>query len=407
MPTVSVVIPCYNHARFLADAIASALCQTRPPEEVIVIDDGSTDDTPSVVRRFEHRISYLRQDNRGLAAARNAGIRRARGELIALLDSDDLWLPTFLQVMMPVIADHPGAALYYSAWQPMDVDGQEVATWGPSRHAPPAEVYATLLRADFLVPSAVILRRTAVLDAGLFDESLRSQEDWDLWLRLARRWPVVGTAAPLVRYRITPGSMSTDVGAAMEAVFRIVDKHLGPDHGSPATWSTAKRRAYGGGHRFCAIASLKRAGDRAACARHLRRALEVDPTLATDLDLFFELAVVGQTPGERGRFDRVDLTSAAATLSSILDATFDRGSTGPSPESVRRRAHATASFALGLVAYGCGRTAEARRFLGRAVGYVPGLALQRRFLGTFARACAGRRLMDALRRWRRVAGESG
>jgi hypothetical protein len=197
--------------------------------------------------------------------------------------------------------------------------------------------------------------------------------------------------------------MSTNVRGAIDAVFRVVDKHFGPDRGPPATWPADKRRAYGGVHRFCAILSLKRVGDRAACAQHLRRALEVDPTLAADLDLGFELAVGGQWPGEKERFD---FASAAATLSSILGVTFDCGSTAALPEVVQRRVHATASFALGLVAYGRGRTAEARRSLGRAVCYTPSLAFQRRFLSTFARACAGRRLMDTLRRWRRVADKS-
>lgn len=408
MPAVSVVIPCYNHARFLPAAIDSALRQTRPADEVIVIDDGSTDDTPGAAARFGNRIVYVRQDNAGLAAARNTGIRRARGELIALLDSDDLWLPAFVESMTALAVSRPEAALYYSAWSLVDADGRDLASWGAPRPAPSAEVYQTLLRADFLVPSAVVMRRSAVLDVGLFDDSLRAQEDWDLWLRLSRRWPVAATPATLVRYRLTPGSLSTDVTGMAAATLRVVEKHFGPDYGPPAAWMADKRRAYGGANRFCAIESLRRAGDGAACAIYLRRALEVDPTLAADLDFYFALAVGGQSPGEGGRFDRFDYDAAAATLSLVLNAAFESVASGGPTAAVRRCAQATAAFALGLIAYGCGRSADARRALCAALWYSPSLALHRQFLATLARACAGRRLLRTLR-WcrsqRSAAGE--
>ena len=400
MPTVSVIIPCYNHARLLAGAVESALAQTRSADEIIVVDDGSTDDTPGVARRFGSRIIYVRQDNLGLAGARNTGIRRARGEVVALLDSDDLWRPTFLETMTSVVAQHPGAALYYSGWRYIDAEGRELASWGGIKQVSPPEVYRALLRADFLVPSAVILRRSIVVEAGLFDESLRSQEDWDLWIRLARRWACVGIAAPLVRYRLTPGSLSSNVAVMAAAAFRVVEKHFGRDDGPPATWSADMRRAYGGANRFCAIAALSRAGDRPACARYLRRALEADPTLARDLDLFFELTVAGQPKEDCGHFERLDLAPAAATLMTLLDNVFDRGSGAREIEATRRHSYGSAFLALGSVAYGCGKTAEARRWLIMAVRHNPMLVLHSQFLPTLARACAGQRLMGYLRRWR-------
>jgi len=406
VPSVSVVIPCYNHARFLRAAVDSALEQTRPADEIIVVDDGSTDETPEVARRFGNRIGYVRQDNRGLAAARNTGIRQARGELVALLDSDDLWLPTFLETMASLIAHRPGAALYYSGWRHMDVDGHAVASWGPPRDVPPQDVYQALLRADFLVPSAVVLRRTVAVEAGLFDASLRWQEDWDLWLRLAQRWPVAGTSAPLVRYRLTPNSLSANFDAMAAATFRVVEKLFGPAHAPPVTWTADKRRAYGGAGRFCAIESLRRTGDPSACARFLGRAVAADPTLATDLDLWFELAVAGQSGDDRGRFDRLDFDAAAVTVSSVMEATFASAAGIVALERPRRDTFGTAFFALGLVAYGCGRTADARRSFRTALRYTPGILLHRQFLPALVRTCAGGRLMSYLRAWRarRVSG---
>src|SRR5579864_8740685 len=115
-PQVSVVIPAYNAARFLGDAIQSVLNQTYSNFEVVVVNDGSTDDTESVVRSFGDRLFYVKQANKGVSAARNEGIKRARGQYVAFLDSDDVWLPTKLAEQIPFLEQNPEVGLVYSDW---------------------------------------------------------------------------------------------------------------------------------------------------------------------------------------------------------------------------------------------------------------------------------------------------
>ena len=190
-PAVSVVIPTHQRRELVRGAIASVLAQTFRDFEVIVIDDGSTDGSEQAVRSLGHAIRYAWQENRGVSAARNAGIALARGDVVAFLDSDDRWLPNHLALTTDVLARHPAAVL--SSTSPRF----EIA----GRQAPiDAEVVDALpeLLVENLVgnPSGVAVRRQALLAVTGFDERLRVMEGWDLWLRLA----LVGKFA-LLRHR--------------------------------------------------------------------------------------------------------------------------------------------------------------------------------------------------------------
>ena len=140
LPRVSVVIPAFNQARFLPAAIDSALAQTYRDREIIVVDDGSTDETPDVARRYGDALRYVRQANKGLAGARNTGIERARGEFVALLDSDDVWLPGFLEHMMAVAEAQPRAAVYFGAWRYIDASGNPLPEPPHAHVVPPAKL---------------------------------------------------------------------------------------------------------------------------------------------------------------------------------------------------------------------------------------------------------------------------
>jgi glycosyltransferase involved in cell wall biosynthesis len=175
-PLVSVVMPVYNGARYLRQALESALTQTYRPLEIVVVDDGSTDDTPALLAEFGDKIRSIRQQNSGSAAARNAALRAARGELIAFLDADDLWLPRKLAVQVDYLRDHPEVDLVATRWLTL-TEGTPAAP----KEAPEQEtrveidaensgwLYNELLIDCVVHTTTVVMRRKLVDEIGIFD----------------------------------------------------------------------------------------------------------------------------------------------------------------------------------------------------------------------------------------------
>ena len=187
-PRVSVIIPTYNRAWILAEAIDSVLGQTCPADEIIVVDDGSTDGTQALLRRYEGRITVLRQPNQGVSAARNAGWRHATGALIALLDADDLWRPAKLERQTAFFDTHPEALIC----QTEEIWIRKGKRINPKqRHRKPSGwIFEPSLALCLVSPSAVMMRRELLEDMGGFDEALPACEDYDLWLRVSLRTPI-------------------------------------------------------------------------------------------------------------------------------------------------------------------------------------------------------------------------
>jgi glycosyltransferase involved in cell wall biosynthesis len=232
---VSVVVPAYNAAATVAASVRSALGQTVGSLEVIVVDDGSTDDTAAVVTelaRGEARVRLVSQANAGLPAARNAGIRAARGRFVAFLDSDDLLLPRYLSLAAEALDADPGAALAYTDALVFDpVSGRVRERTAMARSRPPVPAPADrdgflyeLLQRNFVFVATVV-RRTVLEQLGGFDASLRSAEDYDLWLRILlaghRAVCVPGT---LALYRKHPGQMSRNLALMSENVLAVYER---------------------------------------------------------------------------------------------------------------------------------------------------------------------------------------
>ncbi len=197
MPGVSVIIPTYNRAPLLARALASVLSQTQPPQEIIVIDDGSDDGTAALLRQRYPAVRYLQQSNRGVSAARNAGIGQAQGEWIALLDSDDEWLPAKLERQLQLAHRSPAAPLVHSdeIWIR---NGRRVNQM--DKHAKAGGwIFQRCLPLCAISPSAALIRRSLFDEVGHFDESLPACEDYDLWLRICSRYPVLYSPEALIR----------------------------------------------------------------------------------------------------------------------------------------------------------------------------------------------------------------
>ena len=216
MPRVSVIIPAYNRADLLPQAIASVLAQTYRDFEVIVVDDGSTDDTAAVAEQFGRAVRVIRQANAGEGAARNRGIVAATGELIAFLDSDDLWLPTKLARQVDFFKNDLSIGLVYTDAVAFHGKTGRVL-WRFSERFQPHQgwVGRPLLQRCFIAVSTVMARTEVVDEVGRFNEShaIRNYQDWDLWLRIAARWPIGYIPLVLARWRVHSGNMSGAVDA--------------------------------------------------------------------------------------------------------------------------------------------------------------------------------------------------
>ena len=187
-PLVSVVIPTYNRGWIVRDAIDSVLGQTYADFELIVVDDGSTDRTPQILDAYGDRLRVIRQANQGVSTARNRGIGDCSGPLIALLDSDDIWLPEKLAVQVDFFKENP-AALICQTEEIWIRNGLRVNP-GKRHRKPSGMIFERSLDLCLVSPSAVMVRRELFEKVGLFDESLPACEDYDLWLRVGCRFPV-------------------------------------------------------------------------------------------------------------------------------------------------------------------------------------------------------------------------
>ena len=225
-PRVSVLTATYNAAAFIETTLASALNQTFDDLEIVVIDDGSVDDTPEVVQRVmqsDARIRLVQQANCGPSATRNRGIDEARGALIAFLDHDDLWLPEKLALQVALLDAHPdvGVASCYSAVIDRD---HRCLGWRLGGDAT-GEVYAEMLEWDMVSGGSVaLIRREALERVGRLDQTLRFREDWDLWIRLARQVLFATVPRTLVGYTRSPHSSSRAYEQMAEEGARVLDK---------------------------------------------------------------------------------------------------------------------------------------------------------------------------------------
>lgn len=195
---ISIIIPTYNRENFVREAISSVLAQEDVPQEmeILVIDDGSTDGTSEILARFSQRIRYIRQNHSGVSAARNRGILESRGEWIALLDSDDVWLPSKLAAQMRYFTEHPWMLLC----QTEEIWLRNGKRLNPRKYhkKPEGHCFTRLLERCLVSPSAVVMHHTLFAAVGLFDESLPACEDYDLWLRIGCRFPIGLIDTPLI-----------------------------------------------------------------------------------------------------------------------------------------------------------------------------------------------------------------
>jgi glycosyltransferase involved in cell wall biosynthesis len=242
-PDVTIVIPCYQQAHLLPDALDSARRQAPVKVEIIVVDDGSTQDVAAVLRVVAPEAIFIRQRNQGLAGARNTGLAAGTADLVAFLDADDRLLPGGLAAGMASLADHPDCGFVFGGYTNVDAAGRSCRPSVVPRPGP-VSYDAFLARNLVGMHGAVLYRRQAIIEAAGFDAGLRSCEDHDLYLRMARRHPVQAHAALVAEYRRHSGTLSGQSLDMIEAGLAVLRRQR------PLLASRDLRRAYQAGLRF-------------------------------------------------------------------------------------------------------------------------------------------------------------
>jgi glycosyltransferase involved in cell wall biosynthesis len=211
LPLISVVIANYNYARYLKECVESALTQTYPAVELIVVDDGSTDDSHSVLQRYGERITVVRQENKGVAAARNVGISRSKGEWVAFLDSDDSWSREKLQEQSKCFGD-PSVGMVFCGLQHIDDSGACLGYTRPVLAGDLLPKLVTFTTSSIGGGSSVVARAEVLRALGGFDKRLTIAADLDMWIRISAQQRVMAITSPLVKCRRHAGSMGSNVG---------------------------------------------------------------------------------------------------------------------------------------------------------------------------------------------------
>jgi len=271
---VAVVIPCYRQAHLLADALQSCLDQEPPPAEIIVVDDGSPDDVGAAVAAVnEPRIRLVRRPNGGLAAARNTGLVASTSPFVVFLDSDDTLRPGALAAGLACHAAHPAAAFVWGGFQNMDASGRPFGRSIIRR--PRSEPFIDIVIGNIIgMHGAVMYRRAPLVTAGGFDEALRTVEDWDMYLRLAKKHPVACHDAIVANYRRHGNTITGNYDGMLRGGL-IMLEHFRPSlDAAPAlirAWRLGRAKFIGRNMRKALLAGLS--GLRRGQVRPLLRAI--------------------------------------------------------------------------------------------------------------------------------------
>jgi glycosyltransferase involved in cell wall biosynthesis len=249
--SVSVVIPTYNYGRFIEQSIRSVLGQTRRPSEIIVVDDGSTDETTAVVGGFGAQVRYIREDNAGVSAARNRGVAESTGELIAFLDADDTWEPTNLEKQLARFESDEEIGLVHSALREFaDETGETIQLCTAGGEDGVADSLLLWEGPMIVRPGgAVTVTRKAFNHVGGFDTRMKVGEDWDFGYRVARSFKVGFVAEPLVNYRNHSAGAHRDVQNMERGMLLFYEKAFATDNHEILK---LRRRAYGNFHKVMA-----------------------------------------------------------------------------------------------------------------------------------------------------------
>jgi len=296
-PTVSVVIPAYNAARWIVETLESVLAQTFRDFEVIVVNDGSTDNTAQVVEGYGERIRCIHKQNGGAASARNVGIRSAQGKYIAFVDADDLWAKEKLRLQVDLLKRTGLAWVYSDAFAFDGENGKSLVRLGKSVRQYDGDILESLFLTDYIPSPTPIIRRSVFEHVGYFDEdrTVRIGEDWDMWLRIAACYPIGLVSEPLAYYRVHFTSMtgSEDTQVLLQGHIAVLEKAMAREQ---ARLGSLKNRAFancyiGGGQLFA------RRGNITTARQMFENAIRLSPSLVQAY-VYWAACLFGDKPAQ-------------------------------------------------------------------------------------------------------------
>ncbi|MBF2064472.1 MAG: glycosyltransferase [Calothrix sp. C42_A2020_038] len=274
MPKVSIVIPAYNTIKYLPDTLSSVWSQTFTDFEVLVVDDGSSDNIQEWASQVtDPRFKFISQPNRGVSAARNTGILAARGKYIALLDADDIWAPTKLETHVACLDQNPQVGLV-SSWTAM-INAQGLPTGRLMKSTANGYVYKQLLVKNTIDCPSVLVRRSCFDKVGLFNTKIRYNEDWEMWIRIAACYQFSVIPEPLVYYRQHPSSASKNWRLMQKGYAKVIRRAF---KSAPSEFQYLKKQSYGHANLVLAWKALQSKDKDFKLAAHFRSlALYYDP----------------------------------------------------------------------------------------------------------------------------------
>jgi len=224
MKKVSVIIPAYNKADLTVKAVESVLAQTYGDIEIIVVDDGSTDDTKSALAPYFGKIKYLCKKNGGASSARNLGIQNSSGEYIAFLDCDDIYFPEKIEKSVRCLDDNPNFGFVHTPVYFIDEKGETLGRYPRLKRAPTGRVAKKLLLKNFVCNSTPLVRKSCFEKAGIFDEEIFTPADWDMWIRLAEHSKAGCVNTPLTGYRKSESYIAKHLEQSKKEMLRVLEK---------------------------------------------------------------------------------------------------------------------------------------------------------------------------------------
>ena len=382
-PEVSVIIPVYNGEKFVGQAIESVLHQTYTDWELIIVDDGSEDNTKGIMRCYsDPKIQYFYQENQGLSGARNTGIDYASGKYIALLDADDEWEPTFLEVSAGYLNQNPETAAVYSGFQYIDSEGNPIGT-------PVCKVVTSdhfhdeiIASGNWLSACSVVVRRSIYREIGGFDGNLKALEDTDMWLQISKDYCIDGIPQVLTRYRRLASNMSDDTERMIDAYYMLIEKHYGTLSDPFSEWSEDKK-AFGHYYHMMGILGFTARQEYPRSARSVEWLAQYFLRDAVSLHLWYTIACSHQIVGTRGSpANWVEDRAAKDVRGIIQNINLTHTTT--------KQILTISQLALGILCYNQGNIPKVRHYIVQSLVSSPKLCLlNKRWYSLALRALPG------------------
>jgi hypothetical protein len=385
MLQVTTIIPSYNRAHYLPLALDSVLGQTYPVGEIIIVDDGSTDNTREVVMRYEGQVRFYQQDHGGVSAARNKGLELAQGEIISWCDADDVWEPSFLQRTVTRLEDDLQLDGVYAGVAHIDSAGKRL----PQENritVPPDQLYAALADDCFIQTTGFVMRKRCFDQGGWFDTHFDISEDYDMFLRLAKTCRIVGLGEPLVQYRVHHQNTVSNSAKWCESRLALTRKHFGDPRQGVAGLTEQQRRAHAYAYRAAAIKCLQDGVDDQGW-QYLQQGVSIWPGILSQLSTLYELVCGNQAPGLRGDAIRLNLAQREAYMQQHLTALFQNADAVLAVQ--RSRAYSNTYLTLGMLGDQAGYQAATRHYLWTALRYRPALLLDYPFMRRLIKVSLG------------------